>query len=890
MRVRRSPRRAPRRARRAPGGGLGLFTRLALRHARRERGRTALVVAITAVPVAVVTFFLSVLAGLLPVPETALHDGAEAALVWRQGPATQESVDSPLATSRTDESLAGADVTAVLGRVHEVLPGARTAVLTELEQGVVVADGQRVLHGWRELVEGAEAALVPLADGRLPRTADEVVLPSWFVEHGDTVELAPHEGGTTRTVRVVGHLATGWIHGLLLGGGTVNDVAGDEAVVLVAGVTTGTDELAALNALGLVGPGRTAIAETFGDRAARGDVPVTNDASGTDELTALLAVYAAALAVVVGIVAPAHLVTARRRMREHALLAVVGAPPAALRRYVLLDAGLLGLLGALLGTALGLGALGVAALLGTDGFARPGGRLVVPAGSVALAAGIAVVAVTLAALGPARAAGRLHVVAVLADRRPAAPRRGTAPVGLLVTAGGVGVVALGTVLDSLVPVVAGAAACILGLTLVASTLLHGAARLAAPAGFGVRYALRESARQRPRSAAAVGAVATAVAVLVATLTLTATLAQHDELRRLHVASDDTIVVRLGEPTDAVARAVLDVVAATAPGAPAVVVRVVPEVAGGETGGSPIAIGGDLFADQCRRGEHLPRAERLAIERADPACEPLINETIDDGIGVRTYVDDGTWMAGIDLPGAEDAARALAAGRVVVANPRALGSPGYIHLRRADADDDATETVVPATVVPALVRTPYTIVLPPAVAARLGLTTEPERVLVSGGDRAQLANAVQNAVGVASVQRPHGESPFVAAGEKVAAASGVVGVFAALLVVLLVGAEMRRDLDVLGAVGAPPRTARALGASTAVTLVGLGTLVGAAAGLAAIWGYVRIREVRTDPSELTWGSVDPSWVLTLPGPLLAAVLLGVPLVAGVVAWTVRPARG
>lgn len=115
---------------------------------------------------------------------------------------------------------------------------------------------------------------------------------------------------------------------------------------------------------------------------------------------------------------PAFAVGARRRQRELALVAAAGGTPAQLRRIVLADGVVLGLLGAVAGVAIGAAAAVATLPLMAEHLLHrpPGGVRLFPLALLAAAA-MAVLAGLLAAVVPASSAARQPVVAMLAGRR-----------------------------------------------------------------------------------------------------------------------------------------------------------------------------------------------------------------------------------------------------------------------------------------------------------------------------------------------------------------------------------------------------------------------------------------------------------------------------------------
>lgn len=182
---------------------------------------------------------------------------------------------------------------------------------------------------------------------------------------------------------------------------------------------------------------------------------------------------------VVLLAGPAFAVGARRRRRELALVAANGGTPAQLRRIVLADGVLLGIVAAVAGTA---AAIAVAfALRGVFednvAHARAGGYRVFPLALLGIA-GLALIAGVGAALVPAFAAARTDVVAALAGRRNrTGPGRRWLIVGLCTLGAGGAAAAYGIVAVDSTVVMGGLVLAELGLVVCTPTLVGLIARL-----------------------------------------------------------------------------------------------------------------------------------------------------------------------------------------------------------------------------------------------------------------------------------------------------------------------------------------------------------------------------------------------------------------------------
>jgi putative ABC transport system permease protein len=231
--------------------------------------------------------------------------------------------------------------------------------------------------------------------------------------------------------------------------------------------------------------------------------------------------------------------------------------------------------------------------------------------------------------------------------------------------------------------------------------------------------------------------------------------------------------------------------------------------------------------------------------------------------------------------AEDGIAALRAGTVVAVGPDATDH-GAIHLARKGpipVDLPSGTITLPATDAGhtryASVVDQYTYVISPRAAAAAGLSSKPTETFVArlppeltAADRDRIATIVERHPGatfedLSNLGSQNGPGRW---------AFGIAGTTLALLivavVVALIGEESRRDRAIVTAVGASPRTRRALaGASACVVAAAAGALA-VPAGLIPVVVF-RIAQDRGYPIVVPWAPI-------------AIALLGVPLIAGLAA--------
>ena len=240
------------------------------------------------------------------------------------------------------------------------------------------------------------------------------------------------------------------------------------------------------------------------------------------------------------LVGPAFAVSAARQRRTLALAASNGATTAQLRRSVLAQALVLGVLAALIGA--GLGVLGARLVVGWSLANHPDvffGPFDLPWLPVAIITGCAVLSAIVAALIPARGLARLDIVAVMRGQSVSTPARRRTPVaGLaLVGVGAVGVfwtfaqtLSSETLLGQLLPFIAMGSfgLVVVGALLLVPMALVGAARLTRSAPAPWRMAMRDAARQRGRATSTVAAILGATALLASILVISASTSAHGE--------------------------------------------------------------------------------------------------------------------------------------------------------------------------------------------------------------------------------------------------------------------------------------------------------------------------------------------------------------------------
>ncbi|MDM7854704.1 ABC transporter permease [Cellulomonas alba] len=767
----------------------------------------------------------------------------------------------------------------------------------------------------------------PLLHGRLPSAAGEVAVDRDLARRlrlavGDAFTTTLGKATTPTEVRVVGIVAGRNPHGspgIVTTTGTVLPAvpdrpldtdavpgAGDGYVGLAGGsVARDLDALTtewvvlgdapvtwhdvrAVNAVGshvvsrdvVEHPEQIPPADTFGES------PVS---TGTVALVAAVTVMALVEAVL--LIGPAFAVGARRSERQLALLAASGAERRTLRHVVLTGGVVIGLLASVVAAAAGLAiAAGVRAWqLAHHLWGFPDLRVYwwLVVGAVALGTLVAAAA----AWFPARRAARVDVTAALAGRRAEPRARRAVPiVGLAMFVAGAVAATFGAANSKTGVLVAGMLLLELGMVAASGGLVSLVARIAPFAGVAGRLALRDAARQRGRTAPAVAAVIAAIAGVSAGAVYTASQAAHDENAYVQAVADGRVVLETGLQEDPRAVARTDDGSALVARDLDVLRTALPVAAFAPARTIAAPPGADVDADGLEHPEWISAA--LAPGGACPVAEPerhphavakdprcwLGRGSMGEGFG--RLVDDGTFVGATGVPGADRAAAALAAGTVVVGSPYQIWPDGTAHLEiPVSGQDDPRTVVVPAVAVEQPGEWTDQPVLPPAVAARLGVSTELRGGVVTTsravtwdevGKAVEAVQAVDENAYLSLVDHDRSADTRLVLLVLVAAAL-VAGIGATAIALALSAAESRPDLATLGAVGASPSVRRRFAASQAGVVAVLGTTLGVVTGAAL--GHVVVVA-----SRFSGGGFDQYWQPVVPWAPLAAIAVGVPALA------------
>jgi putative ABC transport system permease protein len=876
--------------------GVRAALRIARRDAVRSKGRSALVVAMIAVPMLGLAFAdVAARTAQLPPAEQARRElgGADlTAELVASGPITQRGlwdIEVP-----ADKHLTPNGAVPVAAEpppepdLLTLLPAGSRAVARRSYYEVAFGAGDRQVTGHVEQYDAADPlneGLLRLRAGTYPQAAGEVALTEAVAEvlrvrPGGTVTLH----GAARRVTGVVVLPSSLEERVALVPPAATVPAGPAradatitpgkrwAVALPAGVRD-LDVLPALNKRGFRVSPRTWY---FDPPPLPGGRYVDAESVGV----AVVAVGLATLEIVL-LAGTAFAVGARRRQRELALLAATGGDRKDVRRVVLAGGLVLGVVAGALGAAAGV----AAAFLARPQLDRLSGSLLGPLDVRPLELGaivlVAVVTGLLAAALPARAASRQPVVTALTGRRMDARARARVPYVPLVMIVAGAALAFWAAGDGYVPdpgldqvasdvapggsrparfnlLLLGAVVAELGFVACAPSLVWLVGRVAKRLPLSLRLAARDAARHRTRSGPAVAAVVAAVAGSVAV--------------SVYLASDTEKQRRAYEPRMPVGAVWVGRGEAYAPVSDAAVreaMAKLPVRAVAQVGQVAPACAGNA---PCSLWRIEPPAE-LGCERDKDGCRRL--GMLHPGEIVVGDAAVASWWAGRDAAGT-----LRRAGGALVTDERWLRD-GHVVLSEvsyADGAERVTRTVrVPAGVLPVARygQRPGLILTPEAARAHQLPTATSGTLLVTSrtptGAEEAAARKVLMPEGGGWVDL-HVERGFrrenALALLALVAASTVVTVGATAIATGLAAADSRPDLATLAAVGAAPRVRRRLAMAQAATVAALGSGLGILAGLVPAVAVVAARaEV---PLDVPWATLATTAVGV---PFLAALVIG-----------------
>lgn len=846
--------------------------RIARRDARRARGRTALALTLLALPVLAVTtadtlYATSSVSGAESVERrlgaaearVELHRNGRAFQMfdpddgsgWRgRGEADRDAVAAALGLE---------DLDAQTVRVRE------GSVRFDTDRGR--ADAQVLVT---DLGDPLTAGMVELTSGRLPTSTDEVVVNARLDDRGPGVgqDLVLASGDA---LRIVGEAESAALVGQPFAASVPGSALEPRGVssLLVGGDPVSWDQVRDLNALGATVVSRAVLLDPPPESELAPQVQAGMDVLDEAAVTAAVLIAVMVLIEVVLLAGPAFAVGARRQARTLALVSAAGGSPRDARRVVLGSGVVLGVGGSVIGVLGGLAAAwALRPVLQGYSTGRLGPYDVEPLHLAAVLV-FGLVSALLAAAVPAWLASRQDVVAVLAGRRgDDAPSRRSPVVGLVLVALGAGLATYGARADQGgETAIAGAAiVCVLGMLLLVPVLVGAVARASRGLPLALRFAARDAARHRTRTVPAVAAVAATVAGVVAL--------------GIATSSDE-------------AQSAAGYVAALPVGDAAVSLSYGPAGRNADAEEVRAALLSVLPAEAADRVEEVRGVVTDGfVELRAPGAGTLLSSTNGVLAGDLLVSEAGlpSFLRGVEPLSAQQQARVdevLAAGGVVALSN--TGDPAVDEVRVVDypgGRGDAKRTTLPATTVPVeLDQANAQGVISEAGAREAGLEVATTALVVRGGlsdEEAQDAKEVVAGLpGPAGLYVERGYQPP----EEVRIFQLVLGGLGAVLMLggtltatFLALSDARPDLATLGAVGAAPRTRRAVAAAYALVVGAVGSVLGALVGLVP---GIAVTYPLTRPIDYGFGTTGPAHYLDVPWLLLGVVVVGLPLLSALV---------
>ncbi|MEL5961026.1 FtsX-like permease family protein [Streptomyces sp. CLV115] len=925
--------------------------RIARRDAMRFKGRSALVVAMIAVPVVGVTALDVTYRSVTPTTaETLTADMGSADALFtdqRIGPIHQlpngDSFDMVDENAPVDDSAPPIDISTTFPK------GSRAISIQQVPASITTGYGIANIDIYEFRTSDKLArGKIDLVRGEFPHGTDEMAATEPLLK-----ATGLHVGSVT-TVRNSGKKYT--ITGVVERPDSLNSqalYADPGAVIAPWQAKSGKDKsvvppntrdkdwlvkgpegvgitwphILAANESGILVKSRQVVLDPPPDSEVKADQERYQESS--EEMSApLVTVIALAILEIVLLAGPAFAVGARRSRRQLGLLGTCGGDRRHVRAVVLGGGLVLGGVGAVTGVVVGLGATTLFRPMIEKWAGQRFVSLTLNPVELLLIAVIGLVTGLLAAFAPAIVASRQSVLESLTGRRGVRRSSRVMPVlGTCVLAIGCAVALYGGTTGNSSLVSGGSVTAELGLLACIPVIVGFLGRLGRRLPLSPRLALRDAARNRGRTAPAVAAVMAAVAGSVAIATYMASSTAEYEFNYTPSLNEGTVLLS-SAGTEASARL---------PRARAAVERNM-DVTGGRADFHRAWAGSDCNVydeeDGCGslelvkpagKDHSCPLTGKGAKELAarlstdehkklmrSPAC---LVDTMSSGLfGTNAngiVVADETLLSTYVKLDDPAAAKALAAGTPVLLN-EVYAQNGEVtvkavhqyskedkqNLKQHPGKARTTTDRLKVYVAPSkYAATPgVSMILPRRTAERIGLHTEATGSVYAvahtptDAEAQRTDGAIEQAGGGLWVQYDSGpggtdDSMLLI----LTLFAGMVTLGAAAITTGLAKADAEADLNTLSAVGAPPSVRRKLSGFQCVVVALTGVVLGTLAGLvpAVALRLVDLRQalqaMRLDPTESAYTPI------VLPWPTLALLVVGVPLLAGLLATALTRSR-
>ncbi|MEO8889825.1 MAG: FtsX-like permease family protein [Jatrophihabitantaceae bacterium] len=559
---------------------------------------------------------------------------------------------------------------------------------------------------------------------------------------------------------------------------------------------------------------------------------------------------------------------AQRRMRALGMIGAIGATDRQVRRVMLSNGVAVGAVGAASGVALGL----VVWFALTPAFERVVGHrydpFSLPWWAVIAGAILAILTALTASWWPARTAAKLPIVVALSGRpAPPQPAHRFALLGTVLAAAGFIALILAHTVHTVL-IVSGILASTAGMLLLAPLGIRALAALAGRAPVAVRLALRDLARFQARSGAALAAASLAVGI-AATIAVTAAAQQaHDHTLTAGNLPTNQLILWLNNPNQQGGPGLSVAPAGGATATPAVPNQAVVASARSTADTIAQAVGSHTVVE-------LDSAEDLSTPVPGGAPPDASQANLVHQINVSGHGQGWNQVATpyVATPAVLNLYRIttgdIAPGSDILSSRHDLSG---VEIGTGFSADFQPVTVQLSALLPDYGSAPNTLITPKAMSSH-AYTAEPIGWLIQTPHpitSAQITDA-QHRAAAAGITIETRTAPTRTL-QHLRDYSTLIGLLVALgvlaMTIGLIRSETAGDLRTLTATGASSATRRTLNAASAAALALLGGVLGTATAYFAL---------------IAWHWHDISYLNQPPYPDLAALILGLPVIAAAAAW-------